>query len=103
MSCMSNIIKKTGKKKIRRNRMKIRTFEAVLWVRIFLGLPDPHPDPLVTSSDLAPDLPSTSKNSKKNLDFYCFTTSLLLFNSVPDPDPSVFGPPASTFGSVRQR
>jgi hypothetical protein len=22
---------------------------------MFLGLPDPHPDPLVTSSDLAPD------------------------------------------------
>jgi hypothetical protein len=36
---------------------------------MFLGLPDPHPDPLVTSTDPAP---SSNKNSKKNLDFYCF-------------------------------
>jgi hypothetical protein len=44
-------------------------------------------------------LPSSSKNNKKNLDFSCFLTSLWLFNSVPDRDPYVFGPP----GSVRQR
>jgi len=25
------------------------------WIRIFLGLPDPYPDPLVTSTDPAPD------------------------------------------------
>jgi hypothetical protein len=39
--------------------------KAVLWIRIcmFLALPDPHPDPLVTSTDPAPDLPSSSKNS----------------------------------------
>ncbi len=40
--------------------MKIRTFEAVLQIRIrirmFLGPPDP--DPLVTSTDPAPDLSS---------------------------------------------
>ncbi len=40
-----------------------------------LGLPDPLPDPLVTT-DPAPDLPSSSKNNKKNLDFFCFATSL---------------------------
>jgi hypothetical protein len=39
-----------------------------------LGLPDPHPDPLVTSTDPAP---SSSKNSKNNLDFYCFVTYLI--------------------------
>ncbi len=42
---------------------------------MFLGLLDPHPDPLVTSPDpvLAPD-PSIIKQEKckKNLDFYCF-------------------------------
>jgi hypothetical protein len=36
-------------------------------IRMFLGLPDPHP------------VPSSSKNSKKNLDFYCSLTSLWLF------------------------
>ncbi len=36
---------------------------------MFLGLLDPDPDPLVRGMD--PD-PSLSKNSKKNLDFYCF-------------------------------
>jgi hypothetical protein len=50
--------------------------------------PDPHPDPLVTSTDPAPD-PSIIK--QKNLDFYFFVTSLWLFTSVPDshldPDP----------------
>ncbi len=47
---------------------------------MFLGLSDPHPDPLVTSTDLALDLaldpapapfPSIIKqNCKKILDFY---------------------------------
>ncbi len=53
-------------------------------------------------------LPSSSKNSKKNLDFYCFVTSLWLFifeewckyTSVTDPDPYVFVPPGSASGSV---
>jgi hypothetical protein len=44
-----------------------------------LDLPDPHPDPLVTSKDLAPDPFSSSKNRQKNLDFYCFVTSFRLF------------------------
>ncbi len=54
-------------------------------------------------------LPSSSKNSKKNLDFYCFVTSLWLFifeewckfTGIPnlDPDPYVSGPS----GSVSQR
>jgi hypothetical protein len=47
---------------------------------MFLGLPDP--DPLVRGMDLDPDQalnsdpdPSiTMKNSKKNLDSYCFAT-----------------------------
>jgi hypothetical protein len=34
--------------------------EPVLWIRMFLDT----------------DLPSSSKNSKKNLDFYCLVTSL---------------------------
>jgi hypothetical protein len=54
-------------------------------------------------------LPSSEKNSQKNLNFYCFFTFLRLFTSVPDqhphldPDPYVFGPPRSASGSVRQR
>ncbi len=54
-------------------------------IQMFLGLPDP--DPLVRGMDpeLAPDpdpsiiLLSSSKTSKKNLDFYCFVTSFELF------------------------
>jgi hypothetical protein len=40
---------------------------------MFFGLPDPHPDPLVTSTEPAPDpAPQlSSKNRKNNLDFYC--------------------------------
>jgi hypothetical protein len=63
-------------------------------IRMFLGLPDPHPDPLVKARIRLwiRILPSSSKNSKKNLDFFCFVlTSLLLVTSVadlhPDPDP----------------
>ncbi len=46
---------------------------------MFLGLPDP--DPLVRGMDSDPSiiLPSSSKNSKKNLDSYCFVTSFGLF------------------------
>jgi hypothetical protein len=46
-------------------------FFAVLGIRIrmFLGLPDPHPDPLVKSRIQIRILPSSSKNSKKNLYF----------------------------------
>ncbi len=52
-----------------------------------------------------------SKNSQKNLDSYCFVTSLWLFifepnSSVADPDPPdphVFGPPRSGSGSTSQR
>jgi hypothetical protein len=36
-------------------------------IRMFLGLPDPHPDPLVTSTDPALDPQTSSKNSKKPL------------------------------------
>ncbi len=62
-------------------------FEAVLWIRIrihriplVLAFPDPNPYPLVSSKDpdLAPD-PSSSKNSKKNLDFYCICNFFMTF------------------------
>ena len=50
-------------------------------IHMFLGLLDPDPDPLVRGMNPAPDPdPSIlSKNSKKNLDFYCFVTSFWLF------------------------
>ncbi len=62
-------------------------------IRMFLGLPDLHPDPFVTIHQ--------AKMGRKNLIFYCFVTSLRLFTTVPDP--YVFGPPGSASGSVRQR
>jgi hypothetical protein len=48
--------------------------EAVLLIgiRMFLGLPDPHPPLFFTYPDLDPDPSITSKESKKNLDFYYF-------------------------------
>jgi hypothetical protein len=49
------------------------------WIHIYLGLP--NPDPLVKGMDPDPSfiLLSSSKNSKKNLDSYCFVTSFGLF------------------------
>ncbi len=52
-------------------------FKCGAWVfrcvlSVFLGLTDP--DPLVTSAD--PDPSIIKKNSTKNLNFYCFVTSL---------------------------
>jgi hypothetical protein len=46
---------------------------------MFLGFPDP--DPLIRGTDPDPSiiLLSSSKNSKKNLDSYCFVTSFGLF------------------------
>jgi hypothetical protein len=41
---------------------------------MFLGLLDP--DPLVIVMDRDPDLLSSCKNSKQNLDSYCVMTSL---------------------------
>ncbi len=54
---------------------------------MFLDLLDPDLDPLVRDMDPDPDplvrgiriLQSFSKNSKKNLDFYFFVTSFLLY------------------------
>jgi hypothetical protein len=45
---------------------------------MFLVLLDPHPDPEIICTDLAPDAdPSINKKKmKKNLDFYCFVASL---------------------------
>jgi hypothetical protein len=46
---------------------------------MFFDLPGSDPDPLVKGMDPDPDpfiiLLSSSKNSKKNLDSYCFVTS----------------------------
>jgi hypothetical protein len=50
-------------------------------IHMFLGLP--NRDPLVRDKDpdpaTDPDPLSSSKNSKKNINFYCFVTSLRLF------------------------
>jgi hypothetical protein len=49
---------------------------------MFLDLPDQHLDPLVISTDLAWDPaadPSIIKQKVKNLDFYCFFTSMTFF------------------------
>jgi hypothetical protein len=53
-------------------------YSPVMWIRIrmFLDLPDPDPVIICTDPDLDPVLPSSSKNSKKNLEYYCFVTSL---------------------------
>ncbi len=50
-------------------------------IHMFLGIPDPNPDLSVTGMDPHPYiiLLSSSKNSKKNLDSYCFVTSFGLF------------------------
>jgi hypothetical protein len=61
-----------------RIRIRIRS------IRMFLGLPDPHPHQLIKSTDLRLlirlwILPSSSKSSKKNLNFYCFVTVFMTF------------------------
>ncbi len=43
---------------------------------MFLGLLDPDPDPLVKDEDPEPDPSIVKQKCKKNLDFYCFVTSL---------------------------
>ncbi len=53
---------------------------------MFLGLPDPHPDPLVTRTDPAQD-PSIIKQKivRKTLISTVLWGSLCIFTSVPDP------------------
>jgi hypothetical protein len=62
--------------------IRIRIRKRIRGFRMYLGLP--HPDPLVTSTDPAPlrlrILPSSSKNSKKNLYFFCFVSFFITFN-----------------------
>jgi hypothetical protein len=78
---------------------------------MFVRLPDPLPDPLVTSTDPAPDPSIMQQKIVKNLDFHCFVTSLCLFileekckgTGVSDPDPYIIGPPGSASESVSQR
>ncbi len=50
-------------------------------IHMFFGPLDSDPDSLVRGTDPDPDPSITvpSKNSKKNLDSYCFVTSFLLF------------------------
>jgi hypothetical protein len=56
---------------------KILYFTAVLQIRIGMFLSPPDPDPLIRGTDPDPTPnPSTISNSKKNLDSYCFMTSL---------------------------
>jgi hypothetical protein len=43
---------------------------------MFLGLLDPDPDPLLRGMDPHSDPSIINQNSKKNLDSYCFMTSL---------------------------
>ncbi len=66
--------------------------------------PDLHQDPYVFgppgSASGSFSHKSSSKNSKKNLDFLLFYD---FFLTVPDLNPYVFGPPGSASGSVRQR
>ncbi len=72
----------------------------ILRIRMFLGLPDPHPDPLVTITD--PDS-SIIKNSLENLDFYYFLISLWLLRVMYQCSESgsyVFRPTGSASGSV---
>ncbi len=86
----------------------------MLWIqigriRMYLGLPDPHPDPLVTSTDPAPDPSIIMKDSKKNLEFYCSLTLWFFYQCsgsasvCGSEDPYVLGSPGSVSGSVRQR
>ncbi len=61
---------------------------------MFLGLPDPNPDPLVRCMDPDPDpsITVSCKNSKKNLDSYYFMTFfdfLSLKNDVNVPSKSI--------------
>jgi hypothetical protein len=63
---------------------------------MLLGLPDPYPDPLVTSTD--PPTSIIKQKNKKNLDFSCFVTFLWLLNfdewckctCVPNPHPDPY-------------
>jgi hypothetical protein len=72
---------------------------------MFLGLPDPHPEPLVTSTDPdpVPDPSIIKQNNKKKtliLLFCDFFDILLVFpDPHPEPDPYVFGPPGSASGT----
>ncbi len=55
-------------------RVRISIRSRIRGIHMFLGLADPHPDPLVRYMD--PDPSIISKNSKKNIDSYCFVTSV---------------------------
>jgi hypothetical protein len=74
---------------------------------MFLGIADPYPDPLVTSSAPAPDQAKDPSIIKKKPCFLLFCNFFVTFCSVPDPqpdlDPYVFGHPGSASGSVNQR
>jgi hypothetical protein len=46
-------------------------------IHLYLGFPDPHPDLLEKQIRI---LPLSRKNSKKNIDSYCFVTSLIFLS-----------------------
>jgi hypothetical protein len=66
-------------------------------ILMFLGLPDPHPDPLVTSTHRIRIRLQIlqAKIVRKTLNFYCFVASydllpvfrIRMFLGLPDPDP----------------
>ncbi len=66
-----------GRPRFQPDRWRTVSFSCFSGSVCVFGPPGSTWDPLVTSTDLAPE-PSVlkQKNSKKNLDFYCFLTSL---------------------------
>jgi hypothetical protein len=60
---------------------KLPELHSLLCKKFGSGLGKIIPDPLVRCTVWLRILPSSSENSKKNLDFYCFVTSLWLFIS----------------------
>ncbi len=75
----------------------------IRWSRMFSGLLDPFPDPLVTRKD--PDPYPLLRKTFTSTGLWLIYDFLSLKNyvSVPDPDPYVFGPLGSASGSVSQR
>jgi hypothetical protein len=67
-------LKNKFKKSLETLGVQIRNFDCM---HMFLGLPDPNPDPSVRDTDTDPSI--IQQKSKKNIDSYCFVTSFLTF------------------------
>ncbi len=83
-------------------------FEPVLgiriWIRMFLSRPDPeHPDPLVTSTDPAPDPSIIKQNQYKKPLFLLFCDFFKTFYQCPGSASVCFGHFGSASGSVSQK